>query len=164
MACNVLTFQIGVRKSTLILCLVATSGCLDPDDPLPVVERDREAFRCDVYPVLLRDCGFPACHGTEDRFFQVFGPGRTRLDGVGIFGDATDREIDVSLERTRSMLDTAPPFEQSLLLRKPLDPTNGGAGHFGVDPLGRDVYASEEDPGYQALARWARGEVGAGCP
>jgi hypothetical protein len=40
-------------------------------------------------------------------------------------------------------------------VRKPLEPSVGGAGHMGVDSLGRNVYATRADPGWRAIAAWA---------
>jgi hypothetical protein len=105
----------------------------------------------------LRDCAFSTCHGANERFFQVFGPGRARLDPVSTKPDdpATLAEVLHSYERARSMLATANPIDQALLLRKPLELGAGGQGHKGVDDYGRNVYASAADPSYVVLARWA---------
>jgi hypothetical protein len=139
------------------MCLIASfSGCVNGEaDPLPPAP-DRALFEQMAYPVLLRDCGFPACHASSERFFQVFGPGRVRMDlQVDIFDPATPIEMQHSYERARSMLLSAPNTEASLLLRKPLEMEAGGAGHQGRDSLGRDVYPSRADAGYQALLSWA---------
>lgn len=114
-----------------------------------------------MYPVIARDCGFPACHGAPERFFRVYAPGRTRLAG-GI-GPATVEEIDATYERARSMLATTEAPEDSLLLRKPLEQSEGGAAHMGRDRFGRNVYRSRDDPRWRALRVWARGES-APCP
>lgn len=121
---------------------------------------DRAVFEAEVYPVLLRDCGFAACHGDRDRFFRVFGPGRTRLDAAtGLYAAPTTEEIDASFDRARSMLAAVADPRQALLLRKPLEQSMGGAAHMGLDALGRNVYASEDDPAWRTLARWAGVEL-----
>ena len=75
-----------------------------------------------VYPLLLRDCAFSLCHGDPNRFFQLYGPGRTRLDPKLMSSDpATQAEIQRSYDRARSMLATAATVQDSLLLRKPLE-------------------------------------------
>src|SRR5215210_4689512 len=78
-------------------------GC---DVPAPVVPApDYDEFVERVYPLLLRDCGFNACHGDQDRFYQIFGPGRRRLSPDSeLFDDATSEEIEASYERARAML------------------------------------------------------------
>lgn len=109
-----------------------------------------------VYPVLLRDCGFHACHGAEERFYRVWGPGRARLDPeTRAFDGVTGDEASASFTLALSMIDARHP-ERSLLLRKPLAVAAGGAAHGGVDGFGRDVYRTVDDAGYVALRRWVR--------
>ena len=62
----------------LALGLVA-SACTDTEEPSGFAKRDFMRFQREVYPVLLRDCAFSQCHGSGDRFFRVWGPGRERL-------------------------------------------------------------------------------------
>ena len=118
---------------------------------------DREAFETEVYPILLRDCATPACHGAPDRFFRVVGPGRVRLsEDTPPLDQATDAEMLLTFTRARSMLEPGD-RERSLLLRKPLDLEAGGAAHEGHDNFGRNVYRSRRDPNYVAIERWVRG-------
>lgn len=153
--------RVQLRRAALLLVALAgvpgvVTACVG-EPPLaepPVV--DRASFETDVYPVLLRDCAFPACHGNPSRFFRVFGPGRTRLDPTtGLYSAPTTAEIDASFDRARSMLSGVPDPRQALLLRKPLEPSEGGAAHMGVDALGRNVYSTRDDPGWRAIAAWA---------
>jgi hypothetical protein len=117
---------------------------------------DREVFETDVYPILVRDCGYPACHGDRDRFFRIFSPGRTRLSPTTpLYDPPTLEEVDTSFDRARSMLAAVSDPRQSLLLRKPLEASAGGGAHAGLDELGRNVYASEADPSWRTIARWA---------
>lgn len=110
-------------------------------------------FEDEVYPVLIRDCSFQTCHGGASRFFRVFGPGRVRYRNINAFDPVTREEIEISYRRTVAMVDARNP-EDSLLLRKPLAVSAGGAGHLGADRFGRNVYRSVDDPGYIALSRW----------
>jgi hypothetical protein len=138
------------------LGLLALAGCGGESPIAEPPEVDRDAFEAEVYPILLRDCGFPACHGDRDRFFRVFGPGRTRLDeGTATYAAPTDEELDATFDRARSMLAAAPDPRQSLLLRKPLEASAGGGAHQGLDALGRNVYAGTDDPSWRILAAWA---------
>ncbi|MEE9384390.1 MAG: hypothetical protein V3V08_13380 [Nannocystaceae bacterium] len=113
-------------------------------------------FRDQVYPLLLRDCAFVACHGSERRFFQVFGPGRTRRGDLEAYDEPSAEEIQSAYDRSRAMLlfreaETLP--HSAPLLRKPLQ----GAGHGGVDRFGRNVYLGPQDPSWRVLERWALG-------
>lgn len=113
-------------------------------------------FGRDVYPLLLRDCAFSTCHGKDERFFRIVGPGRVRLDPSSKPEDpATLPELLMTYERARDMLATDARAQDSLLLRKPLEASAGGQGHLGADDFGRNVYASQADPRYALLLRWA---------
>jgi hypothetical protein len=143
---------------TRVLALLALSlvGCRDDERFAQPPELDRAVFDAEVYPLLLRDCGFPACHGDRDRFFRVFGPGRTRLSAdTSLYEPATSAEREATFDRARSMLAAVPDPTQSLLLRKPLEEQSGGGAHLGLDALGRNVYGSTEDPAWRVLAAWA---------
>jgi hypothetical protein len=129
-------------------------GC-DDDPKAGYVEADRE-FRefQKIYPILARDCGFHTCHGSEERFFRIFAPGRARLsDATRAFDDVSAQEASSSFVSARSFVDADNP-EESLILRKPLSVAAGGAEHEGVDSFGRDVYRTVNDEGYLAIARW----------
>jgi hypothetical protein len=136
------------------LLALVTAGCGEDPGALAIAMPDRALFDAQVYPVLLRDCGFHDCHGSTERFLQVFGPGRGRLLPTTMPLDAaTAEEIAYTYERARSMIDTKEP-DLSLLLRKPLAVEAGGTGHEGTDELGRNVYQSQMDANYVVLARW----------
>jgi hypothetical protein len=145
------------------LVMSMSCACSAPEsEPKPTfARREFKQFQRDVYPVLLRDCGFAACHGAPDRFFRVWGPGRSRLaTGTGVpepFDLPTGAELSTSYSLALSMIDEAHP-ERSLLMRKPLAVAAGGAGHLGVDSFGRDVYRTTEDSGFVALAGFVRAQ------
>jgi hypothetical protein len=148
-----------------MLCLLGALGtlgcallaCGETGEESIAAKRDFMQFRREVYPVLLRDCGFADCHGTTDRFFRVWGPGRVRLAGdtdiPSAFDLPTAREVSITSSLALSMIDEHEPTK-SILLRKPLSVEAGGAGHLGVDKYGRDVYRTKQDSGYVTIARW----------
>jgi hypothetical protein len=142
------------------LAIACNSPVVDANPP----DLDFCVFERDVYPVLARDCAFPACHGTRERFFQVYAPGRVRLDPSTALGAApTEAELMNAYDRARSALAAADRPENSILLRKPLEASAGGSAHMGTDAFGRNVYRTTEDPSWIAISEWARGEGGA-CP
>lgn len=114
-----------------------------------------QQFQVEVFPVLLRDCAFSTCHGSKDRFFRVWGPGRTRLNPMisAEFDKLTGDEASNTYQLALSMIDAAQP-SRSLLLRKPLAVEAGGAGHRGADKFGRNIYRTVNDPGYLSIAHW----------
>ncbi len=161
--CGVLLARVRFGTFLGTLAVVAAfalcSACGVEAKPLRLASPDLTRFANEAYPVLLRDCGFPACHGATDRFFRVFGPGRSRFMPAmnADPGDPpTSDEINQSYERARSMIDAKDPA-RSLILRKSLASVAGGAGHKGVDLLGRNVYASTAEPNYQVLRAWVLG-------
>ena len=146
--------------AALLASVLATTPSCDGAGPSPTLPTPSpERFRAEVYPVLLRDCAFHACHGDAVRPFQVFGAGRARLqeeDGPILFplDPSTDLEIETSYERARSMLLHRGDLEMSALLRK-IQP---GGAHEGLDDWGLNVYASVQELGYRTILAWASGE------
>jgi hypothetical protein len=150
----------SVKQPLAAYCaaLVLASGCADTNGPDNAVSiPDGKQFLDEVYPVMLRDCAFSTCHGSRDRFLQILGPGRPRLDpeSTGVTDPMTLDEVLFSYERARSMLATGVTATRSLLLTKPLEFSAGGQGHRGADDYGRNVFRSKHDPGIQAILRWA---------
>lgn len=142
-----------MRAAVAVATLVA---CTTPSARLEIPVADPTVFRDTVYPVLLHDCGFNACHGNHDRFFSVFGPGRARLDpGTPPYDPATPYELALSYTRARSMLLDRDGAGNSLLVRKTIPVELGGAGHRGDDAWGDSVYGSTEDPSFLAIYHWA---------
>lgn len=144
------------RRVVVALALIggptSIAACDAPSGAI-VPAPDYAEFRDTAYPILLRDCGFSQCHGTPERFFSIYGPGRQRLepDDIAILDPVTDDEIEHSYERARAMLLHDGDITQSPLLSKPLE----GGGHAGFDRFGRNVYADTSDVRFIALQKWA---------
>jgi hypothetical protein len=141
-------------------CLAGLLLACDHGAGLDQRKLDFLTFKTEVHPVLLRDCGFYACHGSSNRFFRVWGIGRVRLnpmnrpfDYSGAQPASTQEELDYTKQLAESMIDFNNP-SRSLLLRKPLATEAGGSDHFGSDKFGRNVYRSVNDEGYVTLTRW----------
>jgi hypothetical protein len=156
---------LGIVSRALAFSIATSLGaCANETTALTLSTPDRMQFEREVYPVLLRDCGFQACHGSTDRFLQVFGPGRGRIAlEIKPLDPIVPMEIEHSYNRARSMIDVNH-LEQSLLLRKPLATKAGGSGHEGADDLGRNVYQSPIEPGYAAISRWVLGQPSGTVP
>lgn len=154
MAATAKRAAVAVIRSLARLAIAALAGCSFPEGELTAPIADQAMFRDQVYPVLLRDCAFANCHGNHQRFFAVFGPGRVRLDAkTPIYDPPTDDELAITYTRALSMLDPSDPAS-SLLLRKPIPISQGGAGHKGDDVWGRSVYRTTNDARYGALHAW----------
>ena len=144
----------GIASWVAIALSLAGVACADTSGVATIATRPSAEFTVDVLPVLLRDCGFQACHGSQERFFRIYGPGRVRYDPLTEPLDhLTGFEQEFSFQFTKSMIDPFDPKE-SLLLRKPLAVEAGGAGHLGVDQYGRNVYRTPDDEGFVTIQRW----------
>jgi hypothetical protein len=111
-----MTVASALRALVLALCLSACASGKPYAGGLP--QPSNEQFQASVYPMLLRNCAFTNCHGDAHRFFQVFGPGRSRLDPKQMPSDpATPAEIALSYDRARAKLVTGTTLADSLLLR-----------------------------------------------
>lgn len=140
----------------ILIGFLTASGCdsLQASEQMPTPSP--VTFRTVVYPILLRDCSFAGCHANSERPFQVFGPGRVRLDSESdIFDPPTELEFERAYWRTCSMLlYRDDPFE-SLMLAKPLD----GVRHGGEDDLGRNLYRDRSDRSLSLIMQWLRDEL-----
>lgn len=150
--------DVRARRAWLWLAMFACAiGCEPPSQDPAAAKRNFAMFRDEVYPVLLRDCGFAACHGDANRFFRVWGPGRERLPGAMTTPDPFDLptvdEWSASFSLAEAFIDSSRP-EASDLIRKPLAIEAGGVSHAGVDPFGRNVYRTRRDSGWLALVAW----------
>jgi hypothetical protein len=144
-------------KLAFTAALAMAGACANETTELVVSAPDRAAFEQTVYPVLMRDCAFSACHGSAERFLQVFGPGRGRISlDIKPLDPLSPVEVEHAYDRARSMIDARHP-DQSFLIRKPLATQAGGSGHEGTDELGRNVYQSKLDPGYATISAWVLG-------
>ena len=113
-------------------------------------------FAAEIYPVLLRDCAFAACHGDPVRPLFVPGPGRVRLDpSRALLDPPTEDELLRAYDRARGLVElevgrASDEEELPLLLHK----TRAGAAHRGRDDHGRNIYEDPRADGFAALLDW----------
>ncbi len=149
-----------VRVATWLVLLVLTSctqSDIDASRELPMP--DFEAFRCGVEPILVRTCGFTACHASPQRRYRIFAPQRLRLEGSDL-GRLSLEETTANYHATRGFIQNS--SEESLLLQKPLDSAVGGYYHEGKEHFGGvDVFLSKSDVDYARIAAWIDGTLDA---
>jgi hypothetical protein len=139
---------------------VAGCGEHTGSDSASLPDVDYEYFVAHIQPILEHRCAFFACHGSADRFLQVYQEARFREnpDPDPIFeapAPLTPEELRRNFEQTAGMLYGFSDPEDSPLFSKPLQ---GGTRHAGATLFGGpDVFLSREEPDYQTLLRWARG-------
>ncbi len=152
----------GLGLVGLVLVLGgALASCLgDANAPRDAEPLDEAFFRCQVQPVLTRNCSMFACHGNARRFFVLFGRNRLRLGGTEAMRGSflTDAERERNFAAASAMVVPGHP-ELSPLVMKPLDPSAGGWYHVGGDtPFhGGDPFTSVDDARYQTLVDWVNG-------
>src|SRR5262245_7706247 len=125
-----------MRRLALLIVVsggLAAAGCqrgLTDKRPLPT--RDEAYFRCKVQPILTKNCGAFACHGSAERYFHFFARNRLRLGGTEAQRNAALRaeERAYNFDAARAYIDDSAP-DQSYLLLKPLDDKAGGYYHGG---------------------------------
>lgn len=160
--------MVGGRPACASLLLGLLAACIQPDldESFSPAELDRELFRCQVEPVLVARCAFFACHGSNRRPLRLFAVQKLRLSTPWEDQDAplTDAEHLGNYDMARGFAG-GPGDEPAQLLDKPLDVDAGGLFHRGKTLYGgEDVFADQDDPGYQILSEWLAGAAAApGC-
>ena len=140
------------RRAAVVALAGWAAACHVDGEPADLPAPDPVTFRERVYPILLAECGFGACHGDADRFFRVVGPGRTRLDpATAPYAPVTAEELALTYSRASSMLVDEDGVLHAPLLRKPLAVAAGGASHAGRDAWGADPFLSAQDPRFVTL-------------
>ncbi|MBI2896514.1 MAG: hypothetical protein HYY06_23350 [Deltaproteobacteria bacterium] len=144
----------------LAVILGSLAACALPNPEVGEADLDPAMFRCQVEPVLVDRCAFPACHGNPDRAFRVYAPNRSRY---GLPGDSqgdplTEEESALNLSAALGFASPAPGYSEPLLVAKPLDESLGGAWHGGAEQYdGRDVFRDARDPELAVLRVWLDG-------
>jgi hypothetical protein len=135
----------------------------NPAEELPAL--DFAMFRCEVQPVLVKQCSAPACHGTPRRYYRLFARNRLRY-GVDPFDRAdplSEFEVLANYDATRALVAGLETPGDSMLVRKPLEAQAGGYYHGAIETFtnapGRNVFSSASDLEYRRIATWAAGET-----
>jgi hypothetical protein len=133
---------------TMAVCTVLASSVATQDRSASV---DLDAYRKVVEQTLMKDrggtmAGFASCVMCHTWQTSIRFSLETPATDAGWTADQSRRNFDV----VTRLVNTADP-ESSRLLRKPLNPAAGGAGH-----TGGTYWNSRTDPEYVALLQWIR--------
>ena len=133
---------------TVAACALFASSVATQDAPSPA---DLDSYRNVVERTFLRDRGgtmpgYAACVMCHTWQTSVRFTLETPATDAGWTAEQSRRNFDV----VTKLVNTADP-ESSRLLRKPLNPAAGGAGH-----TGGTYWSSRTDPEYLALLQWIR--------
>jgi hypothetical protein len=158
--------DLGKPRWTRVAVVVAIAwfapGCVQPNPPEPPPELDFAFFRCDLQPVLVKQCAAPACHGNGKRFFRLYARNRLRLgvDPLDVNRPLHEEEVRANFDAARALVQGLDSPEDSMMVRKPLESSQGGYYHGATKIFrwgGPNVFSSRDDPGYQKLLSWAEG-------
>lgn len=150
------------RFAAVLLLALGLPSCLDDlDAAAPPPALDEPFFHCRVQPVLTKNCSAFLCHGDPQRYFRVYARNRLRLGGTEETrnGFLREEERAFNFASARAFVTLGQPNE-SLLLRKVLDPAAGGDYHGGAEEYGQgNVFESQDDSEFKTLVLWVQGQT-----
>ena len=153
----------GLAAIVLVGACAAVSNGTAPD---PSSLLDEKVFRCNVEPILVRQCSYNACHGIagtsgQGAALRVYTPGKLRAtqpaDFNALVAPLTEDEHHANFESASGFAWNTATVEDNFLLRKPLPSSQGGYEH-----IGGPIWSSTTDSNYVAIHDWLAGT--AKCP
>ena len=139
--------------------LLAIAGCSDirnMPEPEPSAALDESVFRCNVEPVLAKQCSYNACHGNAGAALRVYTPGKLRATKPATIDDAiaplTDDEQHANF-LSASGFGAGDRVDDDWLLRKLRLPAVDG----GFELKGGAIYSRTDDPQYDPIHDWLTG-------
>jgi len=146
--------------SRFALPLFAVVACADVESgsaPDPAKTLDETVFRCNVEPVLVRECSYGACHGMTQSALRIYSPGKLRAAPAANLDDAikalTDSEHHANFLSSAGFAFGGVSPDTNFLVRKPLPSSDGGYEH-----LGGAIFTGTSDPRYVAIHDWLAGK------
>lgn len=147
---------IGLSAIAMIVGIAACSGVQNEPAPDPASQLDESVFRCNVEPILVRQCSYNACHGIAGAAFRVYSPGKLRATMSNTIDDLiaplTDAEQHANFEIASGFSFGLTNVTDDFLLRKPLPSIDGGYEH-----KGGAIWSGPSDPQYVAILTWLSG-------
>jgi len=122
----------------------------------PATSLSEPVFRCNVQPILVKQCSYNACHGIAGTALRVYSPGKLRampaMDIDTLIAPLSDDEQHANFESAAGFAFGTTSVDDNFLLRKPLAAADGGYEHFGGA-----IFPSGADPQYAAIRAWLAG-------
>ncbi|HUJ59182.1 MAG TPA: hypothetical protein VLX92_11840 [Kofleriaceae bacterium] len=137
----------------------ACAGPQNAPEPDPAQALDESVFRCNVEPILVKQCSYNACHGIAggETALRVYSPGKLRATQAMTIDDLiaplTDAEQHANFESASGFNFGITDVQDNWLLRKPLPSAEGGYEHHG----GAIWMGGTNDPQYVAIRAWLTG-------
>lgn len=122
----------------------------------PAAALSEPVFRCNVEPILIRQCSYTACHGIAGTALRVFSPGKLRAVAPKNIDEAiaplSETEHHANFE-SAAAFSFQTSIDDNALLHKPLAQAAGGFAH-----QGGAIFATTQDGQYAAIAKWLSGQ------
>jgi hypothetical protein len=150
-----------IPRWILIGALAACADVTNAPGIDPSTKLDESVFRCNVQPILARQCSYLACHGQAGTALRVYTPGKLRQTTPQSLDDLiaplTDAEQHANFQSASGFAATAATPDDNYLLKKPLPASAGGYEH-----AGGAIYSGTSDAQYQAIRAWLAGSGSCG--
>ena len=151
----------SVLSSLFVGALAACSPVENAPAPGLVAALDEPVFRCRIEPILVRDCGYLACHGQAGSPLRLYSMGKLRLGDSSTLAartaPITDAERHLNFLSAQAFAVAGVDPEDSWLVRKPLPSSAGGFAH-----LGGAIWSGRDDARGRLIEDWLVGA--ATCP
>lgn len=144
-----------MKRACFVLSLLG-AACDPPPQRLdPVETLDAEAYRQSVHRIVEVHCATLDCHGAPGRPLRIYAATGLRKRDELRDTVISDEEIALNVAAFAAVDPERVGSDEHLALRKPLAPSAGGIHHVGLVH-----WTTRDDPGWQCLARWLRGDLG----
>ncbi len=136
----------------LAVVAVIAVECVTSTEPGPPLTTGDLVEFVELAQPALMSCANASCHGDPGRPLALYAPLLRRADPSDLWLDEplTDAECLANLEASLSFVDLVQ-AERSLLVRKPLAPSEGGSDHSGGVQ-----WWSADDSDHEAVVEWIR--------
>jgi len=140
----------GVR-----IALLAGACSVVQNEPVadPAAALSEPVFRCNVEPILVKQCSYSACHGIAGAALRVYSPGKLRAtqpaDIDAAIAPLTEAEHHSNFESAAGFAFGVTAVDNNFLLRKPLPARDGGYEH-----AGGAIWSGLGDPQLGAVRAW----------
>ncbi len=145
-----------VPLTVLILGAAACSAVENATVTDPAAALSEPVFRCNVQPILVKQCSYNACHGIAGTALRVYSPGKLRAmpaaDIDALIAPLTDDEQHANFESASGFAFGTTSVDDNFLLRKPLAAADGGYEH-----AGGAIFPSGSDPQLGTIRAWLLG-------
>ena len=154
--CRVL-FRVGRCVGLTLGLVFSLAGCPELDNPYMDAPRPQfePQFEQHIQPIVRESCAAMSCHGTPDRALTLYAVGFLRrkppLPGQPLpEAHLTEQELTWNYDALRLRTIDAERAEDSLLLRKCLEPDEGGIVHAD----GIVIFKTMNDAGFKKFREY----------